>query len=77
MNKPLNRRTEEENYKRVDPATLQKVTDRWGITWYIPALYDPAKLVRCYHKDGRRVVEFHRADRYYSQTMLHPLNIAK
>lgn len=71
------RKTEAEDYRRVDPTTLQQVTDVWGDVHYIVPGYSPDRLVRTYHADGRRVVviEGHGRESSYRHLLIHPENI--
>jgi hypothetical protein len=74
---------EEEEYKRVDPATLQPILTVYGEKLHIlknaytGKRTGPAHLIPVYYPDGRRMIEESPIDgkKYFYQIVLHPDNI--
>lgn len=66
-----------ENNRRLDPSELEKVTDVYGETAYIPKERKPDRLIPMYQKNGLRVVEHRQKDniKWWSGVYLHPDNI--
>lgn len=65
---------QDELYGKVDPKTLEKVTDVYGNTLYIPKVKKGNGLIPLFKKNGTRVL-YKIGKQFYSQMMLHPENI--